>query len=77
MSGDLAQSVRRAGWNVLLFHYRGTWGAPGSFSQSSAIEDMAEVVRFLREPGECRKIPLGSNTAGPDRTQPRRVYCRI
>src|SRR5215471_16888884 len=25
MGGDLAQSIRRAGWNVLLFHYRGTW----------------------------------------------------
>ena len=24
MNGDLAQSIRRAGWNVLLFHYRGT-----------------------------------------------------
>jgi pimeloyl-ACP methyl ester carboxylesterase len=49
MSGDLAQSIRRAGWNVMLFHYRGTWGVPGPFSQSSAIEDTAEVVRFLRE----------------------------
>jgi uncharacterized protein len=50
MNADLAQSIRRAGWNVLLFHYRGTWGVPGPFSQSSAIEDTAAVVRFLREP---------------------------
>ena len=55
MSGDLAQSLRRAGWNVLLFHYRGTWGVPGRFSQSSAIEDTAEVVRFLREPANVAK----------------------
>jgi pimeloyl-ACP methyl ester carboxylesterase len=55
MSGDLAQSIRRAGWNVLLFHYRGTWGVLGSFSQSSAIEDTAEVVRFLREPANAAK----------------------
>src|SRR6516225_3546204 len=55
MSGDLAQSIRRAGWNVLLFHYRGTWGVPGSFSQSSAIEDAAEVVRFLRDPANAAK----------------------
>jgi uncharacterized protein len=55
MSGDLAQSIRRAGWNVLLFHYRGTWGVPGAFSQSSAIEDMAEVVRFVREPANATK----------------------
>lgn len=50
MSGDLAQKIRRAGWNVLLFHYRGTWGTGGVFSQSSAIEDTTAVVRFLREP---------------------------
>jgi hypothetical protein len=29
---DLAQSIRRAGWNVLLFHYRGTWGTAGPFA---------------------------------------------
>ena len=55
MSGDLAQSIRRAGWNVLLFHYRGIWGAGGTFSQSSAIEDTAEVVRFLRDPANAAK----------------------
>ena len=47
-NADLAQSIRRAGWNVLIFHYRGTWGTAGTFSQSSAIEDTAEAVRFLR-----------------------------
>jgi pimeloyl-ACP methyl ester carboxylesterase len=50
INGDLAQSIRRAGWNVLLFNYRGTWGSTGTFSQSSAIEDTAAVVRFLRDP---------------------------
>jgi pimeloyl-ACP methyl ester carboxylesterase len=54
-NGDLAQSIRRAGWNVLLFHYRGTWGTPGMFSQSSAIEDAAEAVRFLRDPANAAK----------------------
>ena len=50
INGDLAQSIRRAGWNVVLFNYRGTWGSTGTFSQSSAIEDTAAVVRFLRDP---------------------------
>lgn len=50
-NGDLAQSIRRAGWNVLMFHYRGTWGTSGNFSFSSAIEDTANAVRFLRNPG--------------------------
>ena len=29
---DLAQALRRAGMNVLFFHYRGAWGSGGTFS---------------------------------------------
>ena len=57
-SRDLARSIRRAGWNVLFFHYRGTWGVLGFFSRSSAIEDTAEVVRFLREPASAAKYHI-------------------
>ena len=53
---DLAQSIRRAGWNVLIFHYRGTWGTAGTFTQSGAIEDTAEAVRFLRDPATQKSI---------------------
>ena len=52
---DLAQSIRRAGWNVLVFNYRGSWGTAGRFSQASAIEDTAEAVRFLRDPANASK----------------------
>lgn len=58
INGDLAQSIRRAGWNVLLFHYRGTWGVAGAFSQSSAIEDTAEVMRFVRQPENTAKYRI-------------------
>jgi len=54
-NGDLARSILRAGWNVLLFHYRGTWGTAGTFSLSSAIEDTAQAVRFLRDPANATK----------------------
>jgi pimeloyl-ACP methyl ester carboxylesterase len=57
-NGDLAQSIRRAGWNVLLFHYRGTWGTAGDFSQSSAIDDTAEAIRFLRQPASVAKYRI-------------------
>ena len=60
MNSDLAQSIRRAGWNVLLFHYRGTWGVAGTFSQSSAIEDTAEVMRFVRQPENMSKYRINS-----------------
>jgi len=55
---DLAQSIRRAGWNVLIFHYRGTWGTAGSFSFSSAIEDTAAAVQFLRDPANTAKYRM-------------------
>ena len=45
---DLAQSMRRAGWNVLTLHYRGSWGTPGSFSFAHCLEDAAAAVRWLR-----------------------------
>lgn len=41
---DLAQAIRRAGWNVLFFHYRGAWGSEGEFSFSNAIEDVNAAV---------------------------------
>jgi len=55
---DLAQSIRRAGWNVLMFHYRGTWGTAGTFSFSSAIEDTAAAVQFLRDPANTAKYRM-------------------
>jgi pimeloyl-ACP methyl ester carboxylesterase len=58
VNGDLAQTIRRAGWNVLLFHYRGMWGAGGAFSFSSAIEDTAEAVRFLRDAATATKYRI-------------------
>ena len=47
---DLAQAARRAGWNVLTFHYRGSWGSPGAFSFAHAIEDARSAMAFLRRP---------------------------
>jgi uncharacterized protein len=47
---DLAQAMRRAGFNVLTFHYRGAWGSPGDFSFTHAIEDADAAVAFLRDP---------------------------
>ena len=32
---DLAHVLRRAGWNVLIFHYRGAWGSQGALQKPS------------------------------------------
>lgn len=45
---DLAQVARRAGFNVLFFHYRGAWGSEGDFSFGNVVEDVASAVTFLR-----------------------------
>ena len=47
---DLAQAVRRAGWNVLTLHYRGAWGSGGAFSFGHALEDVHSALAWLRDP---------------------------
>ena len=47
---DLAQAVRRAGWNVLVFTYRGAWGSPGRFSIAGSLQDTAAAIAFLHRP---------------------------
>jgi len=47
---DLAYALQRAGWNVLLIHYRGSWGSAGNFSFSNALEDTQTAMEFLRDP---------------------------
>ncbi len=46
---DLAQAMRRAGYNVLFFHYRGAWGSGGNFSFTHVIEDVGSAINYLRE----------------------------
>ena len=47
---DLAQAVRRAGWNAVTFNYRGSWGSPGEFHFAQVPEDAAAVIAWLRKP---------------------------
>jgi pimeloyl-ACP methyl ester carboxylesterase len=52
---DLAYSIRRAGWNVLVPHYRGAWGSQGTFSFANAIEDTQACIQFLRDPANAAR----------------------
>ena len=47
---DLAQAVRRAGWNAVTFNYRGSWGSPGDFHFAQVPQDTAAVLAYLRRP---------------------------
>jgi pimeloyl-ACP methyl ester carboxylesterase len=53
---DLAQSIRRAGWDVLYFNYRGSWGSPSTFSFTHAIEDTQSAIAYLRDPANAAKL---------------------
>lgn len=55
---DLAQDMRRAGWDVLFFNYRGSWGTPGDFSFSHSIEDVAAAIAYLRQPETAKRLRL-------------------
>jgi pimeloyl-ACP methyl ester carboxylesterase len=55
---DLAQAVRRAGWNAVTFNYRGSWGSPGSFRFAQNIEDANAVLAYLRDPGNAASLGI-------------------
>jgi dienelactone hydrolase len=52
---DLAQALRRAGYNVLAVHYRGSWGVKGDFSFTHAIEDADAQVDWITSPDIAAK----------------------
>jgi uncharacterized protein len=55
---DLAQDIRKAGWDVLYFNYRGSWGSPGAFSFTHSIEDTTAAVAYLRQPALAKTLRL-------------------
>src|SRR5689334_9568202 len=67
---DLAQAIRRAGWDVLTFTYRGAWGSPGDFSIANAMEDTRAALDFARSPAgeklgmDPRHIVLAGHSMG-------------
>jgi pimeloyl-ACP methyl ester carboxylesterase len=59
---DLAQSMRRAGWNVLFFDYRGSWGSPGDFSFTHCLEDTAAAIAWVRDAANAKKVRADAKT---------------
>lgn len=55
---DLAQAVRRAGWSVITFNYRGSWGSPGNFRFGQNLEDADAVLAFLHDPATVRALDI-------------------
>ena len=55
---DLAQAVRRAGWNAITFNYRGSWGSPGEFRFDHNLDDAAAVLAYLRDTANVRALAI-------------------
>ena len=53
---DIAQTLRRAGYDVLYFNYRGSWGSPGDFSLTHSIEDTQSAIAFMRDTANAKKF---------------------
>ena len=58
---DLAQAVRRAGWNAVTFNYRGSWGSPGHYSFAGNLVDGAAVLAYLRDPKHAAKLDVDTS----------------
>jgi uncharacterized protein len=58
---DLAQAVRRAGWNAVVFNYRGSWGSPGVFRFSQNLEDADAVLVYLRDPANAKLLGIDTS----------------
>jgi acetyl esterase/lipase len=68
---DLAQAVRRAGWNAVTVNYRGSWGSPGEFRFANNLEDAGAVLSFLRDSANAHglgvdtsRIVIGGHSMG-------------
>ena len=57
---DLAQAMRRAGWTVITFNYRGSWGSPGQYRFAQNLEDADAVLAFARNPANAAKLRIDS-----------------
>ena len=55
---DLAQAVRRAGWNVVTLNYRGSWGSPSNFRFAQNLEDADAALAFVRDPANAAKLGI-------------------
>jgi len=58
---DLAQNMRRAGYNVLYFNYRGAWGSKGTFGFQNAIDDAGAVLDYLHDSLNTVKLRIDTS----------------
>lgn len=55
---DLAQNLRRGGYNVVFFNYRGSWGSEGKYSFENSIEDVDAVISLITDPANLERYKV-------------------
>lgn len=58
---DLAQALRRRGWNAITFNYRGSWGSPGTYRFGQNPDDARAVLAFLRVPANSARFGIDTS----------------
>jgi pimeloyl-ACP methyl ester carboxylesterase len=58
---DVGEAIRRAGFDVLAFHYRGSWGSDGQFSFAGSIDDALAALAWLREPANAARFRVDTS----------------
>lgn len=55
---DVAQALRSIGWNVVFFHYRGSWGSEGEFGFLNAEQDVQTVLTHITNQENAKKLRI-------------------
>ena len=58
---DLAQNLRRAGYNVIYFDYRGSWGSEGKYTYSNSIQDAGAVIDYITDSANVQYLKVDTN----------------
>lgn len=69
---DIAQAIRKTGYNVVYFDFRGSWGSKGEFTFENNIADTKAVIDYLTDPKNSNRLRIdtskialfGHNTGG-------------
>ncbi|MEY3678907.1 MAG: hypothetical protein RI924_1048 [Bacteroidota bacterium] len=57
---DLAQNLRKVGYNVVYFDFRGSWGSKGKFTFENNIADTKAVIEYISSPDNIRRLRIDS-----------------
>ncbi|MEM1110372.1 MAG: alpha/beta fold hydrolase [Pseudomonadota bacterium] len=59
---DVAQALRRSGFNALFFSYRGAWGSEGDYALDHLVDDALAALTFLRNPKNTADLRVDTSS---------------